>query len=56
MRPYLRIDNSRRRVICTTPLFSPVFSETMILITVQYLSNERSDFSLSYDINDVVIE
>ena len=33
-----------------------VFSGTMILIIVHNISNERSDFSLSYDMNDVVIE
>ena len=33
-----------------------VFSENMELITVQYISNERSDYLLSYDMNDVVIE
>ena len=39
----LRIDKSRQRVICT-------------IIIVQYISNERFDFSLSYEMNDVVIE
>ena len=42
-------------MIGTVSVF-PVFSETMVLITVQYISNERSDFSLSYDMTDVVIE
>ena len=32
-----------------------VFSVTMVLINVHYISNERSDFSLSNDVNDVVI-
>ena len=34
----------------------PVFSETMVLITVHYISNDRSDFSLSYDMTDIVIK
>ena len=34
----------------------PVYSEAMVLITVQFISYERSDLSLSYDMNDVVIE
>ena len=33
-----------------------VFSGTTVLIIIQYISNERLDFSLSYDMNDVVIE
>ena len=52
----LRIDNSRQRVICKVSLFSRFFSETMVLITEQYISNERSDFSLSYDMTDVVMK
>ena len=34
----------------------PVFSETMVPMTVRYISNERYDFSLSYDMTDIVIE
>ena len=49
---FLRIDNSRQRVICTISLSSGA----MILITIQYISNKMFDVSLSYDMNDVVIE
>ena len=52
LREMLRIDNSRQRVICTISLLSG----TMILIVVQYISNERFDFSIEVIMNDFVIE
>ena len=33
-----------------------VFSVTMVPLNLHYISNEMSDFSLSNDMNDVVIE
>ena len=33
-----------------------ILSVTMVPLNVHYISNERSDFSLSNDMNDVVIE